>query len=227
MVASPASSWIPAWPSSAALKLRFSIRSASGLSWSISSHHFTVSSSRRASGTTAFTSPMESACWASYWRQRNQISFAFFRPTMLASVEDPNPPSKLPTRGPVWPKRALSAAMVRSQTTWSTCPPPMAYPATIATTGFGSDRICFCRSRTFRRGTPSRPTYPCVPRMRWSPPEQNASFPAPVRMATPVSGSSRTSSKHFCNSNSVCGRKALRTSGRLMVILAIPLPDFS
>jgi len=39
-----------------------------------------------------------------------------------------------PTFGPVWPNRALSAAIVRSQTTCSTCPPPIAYPATIATT---------------------------------------------------------------------------------------------
>ena len=35
----------------------------------------------RSSGTTVLTSPMSSACCASYWRQRNQISFAFFCPT--------------------------------------------------------------------------------------------------------------------------------------------------
>lgn len=34
------------------------------------------------------------------------------------------------TFGPVWPKTALSAAMVRSHTMWSTWPPPTAYPAT-------------------------------------------------------------------------------------------------
>ena len=67
-----------------------------------------------------FTSPMSSASCAEYWRQRNQISFAFFWPTWLARSAAPKPPSKLPTRGPVCPKRALSAAIVRSQTTCST-----------------------------------------------------------------------------------------------------------
>ena len=39
----------------------------------------------RSSGTTVFTSPMSSACCASYWRHRNQISLAFFGPTWSAS----------------------------------------------------------------------------------------------------------------------------------------------
>src|SRR5918998_3593544 len=62
--------------------------------------------------------------------------------------------------------------------------------------------------------------------MRWSPPEQKASGPSPVRMMTPVSWSSRASSRARCISLTVSGRKALRTSGRFMVILAIP-PTFS
>src|SRR3981189_2494750 len=121
MVASPASSWMPACPSRAALKLRFSMRSASGLSCNISSHHFTVSSSSFASGTTVLTRPICSACCASYWRQRNQISFAFFNPTTVARAEAPKPPSKLPTRGPLCPERALAGVVrcgdVRAQHT--------------------------------------------------------------------------------------------------------------
>jgi hypothetical protein len=58
--------------------------------------------------------------------------------------------------------------------------------------------------------------------MRWSPPEQKASLPSPVRITTPTSASSRASLNAADISNSVCGRKALRTSGRLMVIFAIP-----
>src|SRR5438067_425638 len=58
--------------------------------------------------------------------------------------------------------------------------------------------------------------------MRWSPPEQNASGPSPVSRTTPVDGSSRTSAKASWSSKIVSGRNALRTSGRLMVILAIP-----
>ncbi len=92
----------------------------------------------------------------------------------------------------------------------------------MAITGLGVRRICTWRSSTFSRPTPSAPTYPSSPRMRWSPPEQNALSPAPVRMITPIDGSSRAALNACASSNRVCGRNALRTSGRLMVILAMP-----
>ena len=44
----------------------------------IISAHSTHSSSRRSMGTTLFTIPISSASLAEYWRQRNQISRAFF-----------------------------------------------------------------------------------------------------------------------------------------------------
>ena len=43
-----------------------------------------------------------------------------------AGYDEPKPPSKLPTFGPVCPKRAFSDAIDRSHTTLSTLPPPMA-----------------------------------------------------------------------------------------------------
>jgi hypothetical protein len=107
---------MPASPSSVALKLAFSKRSDRGERAAISRHQAMVSRSRSPSGTTVLTSPISSASVASYSRLRNQISFAFFTPTFRARSEEPKPPSKLPTRGPVWPKTALSAAIVRSQT---------------------------------------------------------------------------------------------------------------
>src|SRR3954447_9505940 len=58
--------------------------------------------------------------------------------------------------------------------------------------------------------------------MRWSPPEQNASGPSPVRTITPTSRSSRARSRASLISIKVRGRKALRTSGRSIVIFAIP-----
>src|SRR3954463_12694811 len=58
--------------------------------------------------------------------------------------------------------------------------------------------------------------------MRWSPPEQKASGPSPVNRTTPMELSSRTWAKASWSSEMVSGRKALRTSGRLMVILAMP-----
>src|SRR5271165_4796248 len=98
----------------------------------------------------------------------------------------------------------------------------MAYPATIAITGFGVRRIWTCRSSTLSRPMPRRSLYPSSPRMRWSPPEQNALSPSPVRMMTPISASSRATLNACDSSNSVVGLNAFRTSGRLMVILAIP-----
>ena len=89
------------------MKLAFSSRSANGDSFSISRHQRTVSSSSSSSGTTVLTSPISSACCAEYWRQRNQISFAFFWPTWLARSAAPKPPSKLPTRGPGLPEAGV------------------------------------------------------------------------------------------------------------------------
>jgi len=63
-----------------------------------------------------------------------------------------------------------------------------------------------------------------LPRIRWSPPEQNASSPAPVKTIAATSMSSRARPKASRSSASVCGRKALWTSGRLIVILAIASP---
>ena len=57
--------------------------------------------------------------------------------------------------------------------------------------------------------------------MRWSPPEQKASVPAPVKMIEPTSMSSRARAKASRSSARVGGRKALCFSGRLIVILAM------
>jgi hypothetical protein len=46
--------------------------------------------------------------------------------------------------------------------------------------------------------------------------------PLPVRRTTPTFGSSRTFSKASRSSYSVSGRKALRTSGRLKAMRAMP-----
>ena len=94
---------------------------------------------------------MRSASSASYWRHSSQSSFALLVPIRSRRSEAPKPPSQDPTLGPVCPNQALSAAIVRSQQRWRTWPPPIAYPATIATTGFGSRRICTWRSVTWKR----------------------------------------------------------------------------
>jgi hypothetical protein len=50
--------------------------------------------------------------------------------------------------------------------------------------------------------------------------------PAPVRITTPIAGSSLAMSKAAISSLVVSGRNALRTSGRSIVIFAIP-PEVS
>src|SRR3954451_3631820 len=66
----------------------------------------------------------------------------------------------------------------------------------MATTGLGQRRIWTWKSVMWNRPTPrlaasSSPRYPASPRTLWSPPEQKASGPSPVRMITPTSRSSR------------------------------------
>jgi hypothetical protein len=55
----------------------------------------------------------------------------------------------------------------------------------------------------------------------WSPPEQNDSWPAPVRMMAPMALSWWARWKASISCVTVSGRKALHRSGRLMVILAM------
>ena len=126
-------------------------------------------------------------------------------------------------------------AMVRSETTCRECPPPAAQPLTSAITTLGMNRMSRCASRMCSRASftlstvfavsPSAYWYPARPRMRWSPPEQNAqppSFglgPLPVRSTQPMSALVRACSRAAISSSTVWGRKALRTSGRLKAIL--------
>ena len=53
-------------------------------------------------------------------------------------------------------------------------------------------------------------------------PEQNALSPIPVNTTTPISARSRQIAIASSISKLVCGRNALYTSGRFIVILAIP-----
>ena len=118
--------------------------------------------------------------------------------------------------------------MVRSQTTCSTCPPPDG-PAR----HHGHDRLGraadldlqvehvqatdpLARPPRRRRGSRRRPG--CAGRRRSRTPR----CPAPVKTITPTWSSSRARLNASDSSNSVCGRNALCTSGRQIVILAIP-----
>jgi hypothetical protein len=70
--------------------------------------------------------------------------------------------------------------------------------------------------------------YPSRPRMRWSPPLQNAQPPSlgdgplPVSNTQPTSDVCRAWSRAVKSSSTVCGRNALRTSGRLKAMRTVP-----
>ena len=90
-------------------------RSAVGDSARISSAHARTSARSSPSGTTLLTSPQRSAVRgvvlaAAGTRSRGRAS----RRPRARDTRVPKPASNEPTRGPFWPKRACSAAIVRS-----------------------------------------------------------------------------------------------------------------
>ena len=104
----------------------FSRRSAKGERASISRHQATVSSSSAVERHDRVDEPHVERLLRVVLAAQEPDLLRLLRPTILASSPAPNPPSKEPTFGPVWPKRALSAAIVRSHTRCSTWPPPTA-----------------------------------------------------------------------------------------------------
>ena len=162
--------------------------------------------------------PPVEAWAASYWRQRNQISLARLSPMVRASRP-----------GPV---AAVEAAHLR---------PGLAETGVVGGDGQVADQVKDVSAADGVAGDhgydrlgqpadldlqvqdvepPDAATGHLVvaqvavlaPEL-WSPPEQKASGPWPVRTTTPMSGSSRASVECPLSSNSVWGRKALRTSG--------------
>src|ERR1039457_6912611 len=200
----------------------FSTFRAVGDSRRISSAQDRTSALSWSAGTTLLTRPHASACSALYWRHRNQISRGRFSPINRARYPGPKPASYEPTRGPFWPNRAVSAAMVRSHRTCSTCPPPMAKPLTAAITGLGTSLITRCSASISNSPLSDGPESPVSIPCFWSPPVQNAFSPAPVRQMTPTSSLLQARLKHATSSSTVRARKELYRSGRLIVIQARP-----
>ncbi len=78
-------------------------------------------------------------------RPVNTMSIAFALPMARGSRCVPPAPGMMPSLISGWPKRALSAAMMKSHIIASSQPPPSAKPATAAITGL----------RTWRTPAPS------------------------------------------------------------------------
>ena len=129
-------------------------------------------SSSCSNGTTVFTNPyFKSFLSALAVEPKFSCVFSVLQSKQIRRTESWH--QNLPLLGPVCPKMALSEAMDKSHTTWS-----MSSADGISVhhseTGLGSERIHFWTSRTFKRGTPSVPTYPLWPFTCMSPPLQKA-----------------------------------------------------
>ena len=182
----------------------------------LAAHALRLGTQLRRPGTTALTSPQRSAVAASYWRHRNQISRARFSPTMRARYAVPKPASNEPTRGPAWPKRAFSAAIVRSQSTCRTWPPPIAKPLTAAITGFGMSRISRCSVLDLEQAALGGAVVAGLGALLESPPAQNARSPAPVSTtaATSAVGPRRRGTRRSAPRRSGRGTRSCAPAGR-------------
>ena len=135
----------------------------------------------------------------------------------------PQPGSTEPTLGPTWPKVAFSLAMVRSHIVANTLPPPIAKPCTLAMDTLRRSRRAVCISSMGMPTVPRGPYRPSSLRCTfWSPPVQKALSPAPESTITLALFSSSARRRPSMSSSSVWLRKALYTSGRLMVMFTTP-----
>jgi hypothetical protein len=171
-------------------------------------------------GTTALTSPIRCASWAEQVSPIRIISIALARGTVLGKRWVPPAPGMIAHRTSVSPKTACSAATRTSQQSISSSPPASAYPFTAAMIGFQISRP---------RVIPPSPgslwpralVFPNACGMSFfrSAPAENAFSPAPVRIATQASGSSRNrvhaSISYWC----ISGSTAFMASGRSIVIV--------
>ena len=129
-------------------------------------------------------------------------------------------------RRQVTPNVACASAMQRSVQHAHSSPPAYATPLTAAIVGFArsvqrvgpiipgrSPRTCAARSAS-ETGTTSSPANASLR----SPPAQNASSPAPVRMPTSASSSSRNRVHAAISSRATTGPMAFIRSGRSIVM---------
>src|SRR3989442_1644730 len=116
--------------------------------------------------------------------------------------------------------------MRKSEHIGSSMPAPRAKPWIAAIRTLSSESMKPQRSRSRRPRRAS--TYEgAVPNSLMSAPAEKARSPAPLKMTTRTSGSSRTACMRSQRSSRICTLMALRTSGRLRVIQARPSEVFS
>ncbi len=142
---------------------------------------------------------------------------ARFSPIWRGSRCRPPASAARPTRGSGRANIAFSEAMMRSQASAISKPPPMATPLTAAMIGLSQSK------REVSPANPplSQPRLPPAACHFRSLPAQNALSPAPVTIATHCSGSAEKSSNTLFSSKCASVCSALYTSGRDSVTIVI------
>ena len=168
-------------------------------------------------GTTSLTKPSSCPSRALTWRAVRIMPIARFSPICRGSRCNPPASAARPTRGSGNANVAFSEAMMRSQASAISKPPPMATPLTAAMIGLSQSK------REVSPANPplSQPRFPPAACHFRSLPAQNALSPAPVTIATHCAGSAENSSNTLSSSKCASVCSALYTSGRDSVTIVI------
>ncbi len=178
-------------------------------------------SSSSAAGTTRLIMPISRARAAlSRSSPVRMISLATLGPTIHGRIITTMPAPNFSSGSP---KKASSAAIVRSQASASSQAPARQGPRTAAIVGFGQCQKRITVSKSLRRigchcSTPVGRRSICSFRSK---PEENAA-PAPRTMMARTSGARSASSRAWPISSSMAWFSALARSGRLSVMRATP-----
>ena len=198
------------------LSERLVARSVCGLCDLMVSHIRSVVASSSSGLTQRLARPISSASRPVKVRAQKIISRASRSPMTRGRYWVAPTVGHAPTLAPVWPNTAFSEHTTRSHHSASSLPPPMHQPLTMAMTGIHKPRMVIA--------VPSMRSFHWLALARLSriidlksPPEENALSPAPVMTAHAIAGLSRVDLSAPAISSSVSSRKALCTSGRLIV----------
>ena len=134
---------------------------------------------------------------------------------MRGSRCTPPPPAISPTRGSGSANSAFSAAMMMSQASAVSNPPPIAQPFTAAISGLSRSKRCVMPAKPFGplgRRRPAACTFRSLP-------AENARSPAPVMMPTHRSSRAANSSHTVASSSFASACSAFSTSGRFSVTM--------
>src|SRR5262245_21743412 len=168
--------------------------------------------------TTRLTSPKARACSASTGSAVRIRSLARPSPTSLGSRWVPPAPGRIPSPTSGNPSFDPATAMRKSQASASSIPPPRACPFIEAMVGLGL--LSMRAKRWLRHASSTCFDLRCC-RSRRSAPETKTLSPPPVKTITTTSRFCSQSSRARSISAAVASSKALRTSGRSMVMVAI------